>query len=606
VGILPYSFKVFNSGFDVFTPLPIDAAPDPQRALLVVARLPRDTTREAAAARLAAHSKAGVSDRLGREDGWTPVLRPLGAVMWGDARRVYPLLLTATLLLLGLIVANISNLLLARSEARRHEFALRLTLGAGRSGIVGQLLTEGLALAAAAGALASVLCVWLRHLLVARFPEVSDLRLDGRVFACVLLVSVLVGLAFGLLPAWSVLRKDVAGALREQVGTNAPRRKTGRVLAAVQLGAAAALLMACGLLVRAGFSIRTIDPGFATERLLTATVSLSAPAYGDASRRAVFYQEVSRRIEELPGVESVGLTSTLPLEEGVTTLRLEVEGRVSTGDEAMRASRKSIDEGYLRTLGLAVVAGEGEIQRDADAVLVNRAMVAALWKGDARAAVGANVRIDGGPWRRIAGVVGDARQILTVPAAPEIYDPISVAPPASISIVARTAGHPQVVAPAVGGAVQALDPDVPVSNVWPMETIVDGYFPAPVAAAFGGLAVLAMLLSALGLYAVIALQVARRTREFGIRVALGADAVRLQRGIVSEGLRVMVVGMVPGMAAGGGIGFLLSRQLGVAASIDPAVAVVVTAMLASVATAACLVPGRRATRVPPAAALRCE
>jgi putative ABC transport system permease protein len=606
VGVLPYGFRLFNSGFDVFTPLPGALPPEDRRSLLVVARLPQGVDREQAAAGLATQMKAGTGLPLARENGWTPVLRPLDAVLWGDARPVYLLLLTATALLLALIVANVSNLLLARAEARRQEFALRLTLGAGHAGIARQLLIEGLALAGSAGALAFILCVWLRHLLVARFPETADLRVDERVFGFVLLVSVGVGLAFGLLPAWSVLRRDVAGTLRDQVGANAPRKRSGRVLAVVQLGAAAALLTCCGLLVRAGFGIRSIEPGFETAQLLTAAVSLPAPTYPEADRRAAFYRELVGRVAALPGVVSVGLASTVPLDEGVGTVRLEVEGRRSNGDDAIRASRKTIDEGYLRTIGLSVVAGEDPAGRDPGAVVVNQALVGVLWSGDGQAAIGARIRIDRGPWLRVAGIVSDARQILTMPAAPEIYLPMAGTMPAAMSLVLRTAGNPLSVAPALTAAVQALDADVPVSNVRSMDTIIDGYFPAPFAAAFGGLAVVAILLSAVGLYAVIAFQVARRTREFGIRIALGADSRRLQYHIVSEGLRLAAAGLVPGVIAGAGFGYVLSRRLAEVAPVDPLVTALVSVVLALVAAAASLLPGRRATRIPPSVALRCE
>lgn len=170
VGVFPYSFRLLNSGFDVFTPLP-DLLPADRASLLVIARLPDGVAPSQAAERLKAAVAHGDGHALVREDGWTPILRPLDAVMWGDARPAYLLLLTATLLLLALIVANVSNLLLARSESRRHEFALRLTLGAGRSGIASQLIVEGLTLAVASGTAAFILCVWLRHLLVARFPR---------------------------------------------------------------------------------------------------------------------------------------------------------------------------------------------------------------------------------------------------------------------------------------------------------------------------------------------------------------------------------------------------------------------------------------------------
>ncbi len=605
VGVLPYSFKLFNRGFDVFAPLPNVLPADERRSLLVVARLPRGATRESALAALATYTASRAAERRPGEEGWTPVLRPLAAVMWADARRAYVLLLTAALLLLGLIVANVSNLLLARSEARRQEFAIRVTLGAGRGAIVRQLLTEGLALALAAGALAFTWCVWLRHLLVSRFPEVTDLQIDGRVFGFALLVSVLVGLAFGFLPAHAVLGREPGGTLQEHAGMDAPRRRTGRVLAVVQLGAAAALLMCCGLLVRSAFGIRAMEPGFDTARLLTASVSLPEPTY-PPERREAFYRELANRVAAVPGVTSVGLTSRLPLDEGVTTLRVDVEGRPLTGEDAMRASRKTIDEGYLATVGVQVLAGENPGRRDPGAVMINRTLAGVLWKGDLQAAVGARIRIDRGPWLRVAAVVSDVRQILTMPPAPEIYVPLWPAPPSAMSLVIRTAGGPEAVAPHVAGAVQALDIDVPVSNVWTMETIVNGYFPAPIAAAFAGLSVAALLLSALGLYAIVAFQVTRRTREFGIRIALGADANRLRRAIVGEGLRLTAAGLVPGAVAGSGLGYVLSSQLGATAVVDPLVTAIVATLLTAVSAAACLVPGLRVTRIQPAVALRCE
>ncbi len=603
VGVLPYSFRLFNSGFDVFVPLPDAPADATARSLLVVARLAPGISREAAAARLAALESGGAAAARGDDPGWTPILRPLGAVMWGEARPAFLLLLAAACLLLALISANVANLLLARSEERRHEFAVRLALGAGRSGIVCQLLTEGLLLAMTSGILAFLLCVWAHRLLLASVPEITDLQIDVRVFAFATLVSILTGLVFGSLPALSVLRREVEGSLRsDRAGGH--RKRSGRILAVAQVAAATALLICCGLLLRAAFGIRATDPGFATDRLLTTSISLPSATYSSTGRRIAFYRHLTARVAAMPGVVSAGLGTAPPLDGNVSTVRLEIEGRPPTG-QAMRASRNAIDGGYLRTLGLALRAGEVFRDGDTTSVVINQAMARSLWTSEARA-VGARVRIADGPWWRVAGVVSDARQILTAPAAPEIYLPLQIEPPTVASLVVRTTTDPTAVAAGVGAAVRDLDLDVPVSGVRPMATIIDGYLPAPFLAAFLALAAIGLFFSALGLYAVVAFQVARRTREFGIRLALGADARRILRQILSEGLWLTGAGLVLGAGAGLWLGSLLAHRLFPIDVADPLVGGTVAGLLALVSIAACAVPGRRAGRIEPAVALRRE
>lgn len=606
-GVLPYGFRVFNSGFDVFAPLPSmpassSSAPDDGRSLLVVARLAPGVTRDAAAARLEVVASQ-VPAPQGRESGWKPILRPLDGVLWGEARPAFLLLLAAALLLLALIAANVSNLLLARSEARRQEFAVRLALGAGRTGILRQLLTEGLVLAIGSAVLALLLCAWLQRLLVAMVPEMTDLVLDGRVFAFASSVSILVGLAFGLLPALSVLRHDVLGGLQGDVSTSRVGRRTGRWLAAGQLAAAAALLTCCGLLVRGAIGIRAIDPGFATDHLLTASVSLPTTVYPTAEARRLLCTALASRIAAIPGTESVALTTILPLDGGIGSLRLEVEGRPTDGNEAMQGSSKAVSAAYFRTIGAKRLAGETFRDQAGRYAMANAALARALWKTEA-AAVGARIRVDGGPWRTVIGVVSDVRQVLTAPPAPEIYLPIDEAPPQALSLIARTTSDPMAVAAGLASAVREVAPDVPVSDTWSMAAIVDAYFPAPFVGAFLLLSVIALLLGALGLYAVIAFQVTRRGREFGIRMALGASPRRLLRLILWEGLRLTALGLVGGGLAGLGLGRVLASRFTDVRLADPALAALVALALGVVSLAACLAPARRATKATPAAVLR--
>ncbi len=606
VGVLPYTFKLFNSGLDVFTPLPSAIPPDDTRSLQVVARLADGQSRERAEARLRAATVAGTRrDVPGGDEGWTPRVRPLDEVLWGEARPAYLLLLTVAALLLALISANVSNLLLARADARRHEFSLRLVLGAGRSGIVRQLLAEGLLLAVVACALASLLCSWLQHVLTATVPEMTELRFDARVFGFAAFVSLLAGLAFGFVPAWSALRHEAAGDLRGGTTGSSGRRPTGRVLAVAQLAAATALLIACGLLVRAAIGLRSIDAGFPTDRLLTASVALPEARYPAGDRRVAFYREAVRVLAALPGSTCVALCTRLPLDGGVRSTRLEVEGRPQAGDDSLPAASKAVSDSYFETTGLQVVAGDGFRGRGADRVVVNRVLARALWKDDARA-VGARLRIDGGPWRRVTGVVADARQILTEPPAAELYLPLEAAAPAEVFALVRTAGDPIGLARSVSLAIRRLDPDVPVSDLWTMASIVDSYVPAPFVAAFTLLAGIALLLSVLGLYAVIAFQVTRRAREFGIRLALGADPARILRLIVWEGLRVSGAGALVGGAASLALGVILSHRFAGVPVGDPVVSVLVVGLLGFVSTVASVLPGRAAARVAPSVSLRSE
>jgi putative ABC transport system permease protein len=604
VGVLPYGFRVVNSGFDVFIPRRRAQAEGDGRSLFVIARLASGVTLGAAAARLQALSDASEQAAAPDERGWSPLLRPLDAVMWGEARPAFLLLLTAALLLLALVAANVANLLIARSEARRREFAVRLAIGAGRAGIVRQLLAEALVPAALSAALALLLCLWLQSILVALVPEVTDLRLDARVFAFTACVSLMVGLALGYLPALSVLRHDLVGGLNRDAAGNPGLSRKGGPLAIAQFAVAAALLTCCGLLVRGVFAIRSADPGFDTARLLTASVALPAASYPTPEARQSLCARVAARLTAIPGVVSVALTTALPLDGGVGRLRVEAAGRPSP-DEAMQASSKAVSPKYFTTLGTRLVAGRGLRGEDTQVAVVNGSMARALWKSET-AAVGARVRIDGGPWRTVVGVVGDVRQVLTAPAAPEVYLPFEGAMPAPVSLVVRTAGEPAAVTSGLAAALQQVDPDLVVFDIWSMDTIVDSYIPRPIVGAFLLLSAIALLLGALGLYAVIAFQVTRRTREFGIRIALGADERRVRRLVLGEGLRLTGFGMLIGAGAGLGLGRLLASRFADVGVLDPPLVAAVALLLAVVSLAACLIPARSAMRVAPAEALRRE
>jgi putative ABC transport system permease protein len=608
VGVLPSSFRVFNSSNQVFAP-PATAAPRDRRSLRVVARLRPGVAIDGAAAELRALAvSAGAG---GPDEGvWRPGLRPLDEVMWADARPVYVLLLVAAALLLALVAANVANLLLARAEGRRQEFAIRVVCGAGPLRLMRQLLTEGLFLAFVAGAIGLLTCVWLRQILVATFPEMTELVVDARVFGFAFAASLVSGMALGFAPAASVSVSDPGVVL----GSGAPigsstRHRLGRVLAAAQLAVAAALIGGGGLLFQAASGLRSIDPGFDSEHLLTARVDLPGAAYAGSARRLAFYDEARARLTRLAGVQMVAVVSELPLNGGLARLPIEVSGTTAPPGASLEMAVKAVEPAYFRTLAIARLAGDGFTQRDGPGAppvaVVNRTLARALWGSEA-AAVGSHIRVGDDPWRRIAGVVADARQVLTEPPASELYLPIAQQPATVVSFVIRTAGDPMTLAPAVHATIRSVDPDVPVSDLWSMTMIVDGYFPAPIAAAFGGVGVVSLALGAIGLYGTVAFLTARRTREFGVRLALGAGRARLVRAVLLEGLRLTAAGTAAGLVCATLVGLALSRRFEGVRPADPGVFATVALTLAVVSLAACLVPAWRAGRMSPSTALRCE
>jgi predicted permease len=402
-----------------------------------------------------------------------------------------------------------------------------------------------------------------------------------------------------------VLRHDVLGGLHADAASGAAARSAGRPLAVAQLAAAAALLTGCGFLVRGALGIRATDPGFDTARLLTASVALPPALYPTDAARQALYQQLAARVSRMPGVVSVATTSVLPLDGGIGRLRIEVEGRSSPGDEAMQGSSKIVSASFAPTVGTRMIAGEAFRQGAAGVAMVNRAMARALWKTEP-AAIGSRIRLNGGAWRTVVGVVSDVRQVLTVPPAPEVYVPMDASVPAALSLIVRTANDPMGIAPGLGTAVREANPDIALSGVWSMEMIVDGYFPAPFIAAFLGLSLIALFLSALGLYAMIAFRVASRGRELGIRAALGADPRRLLGLILRDGLRLTLLGLLLGGVVGAALGRLLASRFADVKVADPSLALAVAGVLGVVSVAACLLPARRATKVEPVVALRSE
>jgi putative ABC transport system permease protein len=549
---------------------------------------------------------------------------PLREEMAGDARLAILVLLGAVGFVLLIACANVANLLLARAAGRQRELSVRMALGAGRGRIVRQMLTESLLLSVCAGAAGVALSIWglafSRNLIPASFAPGAGTGLDWAVLIFALLVSVATGLLFGTLPALRLSRLDLTVALKQggergSVGSGSARLRSLLVVSEVAL--ALVLLTGGTLMMKSFLKLRGLDPGFRTDHVLSMQTVLPTPKYEQSAARTAFYDQVLARVAALPGVISAGYTTWLPLTNRGGASGITVEGRAT---EEQRVSgipnTRSISTDYMRTLSIPLMEGrmlDGRDQANAPLVaLVNQTAARDMWPDEnplgRRFKFGAPA--ESAPWISVAGVVGDVHQMgLDVPARAEIYVPYAQQDFFAPSYLAvKTAGDPLLLANAIREQIWAVDPDQPVAGVMLMQDLLDDELaPHKVqASVLGGFAGMALLLAALGIYAVLSFAVTQRTPEIGVRVALGAQSSDVLRMILGAGARLALAGAAIGLASSFALARILGHLLyGVSAS-DPATFVAVPLLLAAVALSACYIPARRAMRVDPMVALRYE
>ncbi len=600
IGVVPRISRGYFTRYDLWLPLAPNAARE-QRSLQVVARMKPGVPIERARAEMgtiAARLEQQYSDI---NHGWGVTVFAMNAMM-AHVVPAYTILLTVLFLLLLIVCTNIANLQLARAAARQREIALRLALGANRLRVVWQMLSEGLLLAVISGAFGLMLVVWVRSLLVASVPELSEIAIGGDAALFAAFISLATGMVFGLAPALSVSKPDLNEALKS--GGRGLAAVAGRRLRSTlvisEMAIAMMLLVGLGLLVRGFFGLHRTDAGFPTQNLLALSVSLPQPKYAQPERSAAFYAQAVEKLGALPGVESAGGVSVLPLTGGSGAAAFEAEGRSSS----FTAQHTVATPSYFRTIGLTLRRGRLFTAQERDAVILNERAAQMLWpRADA---VGKRVRLPGGPWRTVVGVAGDARQVLTQPVAPEIYAPYGQEAPAAMTLVLRTKGDPKALAAAARGELHALDAALPVPAVQTMDDVISGYLPAALVAGIGAFCGLALLLAAVGLYGVISYLMAQRTQEIGVRMALGAGPGDVIGLVLRQGARLAGTGAAIGLAGAFALTRLLSGLLFGVSPTDPLVFTAVPLLLIGVAFAACYVPARRATRVSPVVALRYE
>jgi len=535
----------------------------------------------------------------------------------GYLYKILPMLLGLAGVLLLLACANVASLLLVRSVGRRREIAIRLGMGASRKQIIRQFLIESLLLGLLGGTAAIAITVWTSHSLVAFFPPsniplTNDAHVDQRVLFVTIAVSVLAAIISGVLPALRSSSLPVQSVLKEEatsVSLNLHKSRLLSGLVVAQISLSLVLLVCAGLLTRSLQKAQQSDPGFEASHLLLASYELSPAGYTRATGVA-FNRQVLDRLSALPGVESVTLADFSPLSFSIHSDYLQIEGYVPQPHEWMEISRAIVGPNYFRTLRTSVISGREFTEADTPdsqlVAVVNQAFVDRYWPGES--AIGKQVT-DSGDRFTIVGVARSAKyRLLTSPTEPVIYFPIyqMSSTTQDNTIHLRTTSDPLTMASSVEETIHQLNPELPLFNVNPLSVTMQlGTLFGRVAATFAGsFGLLAMLLAAVGIYGVVAYSTRQRTREIGIRVALGAEKGGIYRLVLGQGFRLTLAGLVVGTALGLAFTRLLKAQLFGVSETDAITFASVGLLLAVVALLACHIPARRATRVDPMVALR--
>jgi predicted permease len=553
-------------------------------------------------------------------------LAPLRKFLAGWAGPAPLLLFAAVALVLLIACANVANLTLARSTTRQREMAIRTAIGARRGRIVRQLLTESVLLALLSGAFGVLACYAVFNFIVALvpadLPHVGALRMDWAVLLFALLLSLITGIVFGLVPALGTSRVDLSASLKEashQLGPGG-RGRLRSVLAASEVSITLVLLIGAALALESFAGLMRVRPGFDPHNLLTFRVALPEKKYDTPAKRAAYFREVVSRISALPGLERAGLVSFLPLEGGPDTLFSIEGGSSQQSSEILGAEFRSIDPGYFHTMRIPVLRGRAFSDSDnigsEPVVVINQTMAKRFWPREDPIGERIWVGKPMGPAnaepapREIIGIVRDIHEMtLAEPPVPTLYMPYAQRPQEDGAFfVLRTIQTPLASLPDVRSALRGVDADLPLAEIRTMEQVLstslaDWRFHAILLGAFGGLA---LFISTIGIYGVISYSVAQRTHEMGVRMALGAargDVVKL---VVGQGLRLALAGIAIGLVGAWALTrFLASLLFGVKPT-DPLTFAAVCLILTAVALLASYLPARRATRVDPMVALRYE
>ncbi len=619
IGVMPPGFN-YPDGTRLWRTLTLDPQANRQAYFInVLARLKPGMTREQAhagmdsvAEQVAAQYAQSTRDHFD--------VTPLSEQLTGAIRRPLLVLFGAVGFVLLIACANIANLLLARASGREREIAVRAALGASRGRLLRQLLTESLLLAAFGGIAGLLLAVWslslLKGLSVLKLARLDEVALDGRVLGFTALAVLLTGAVFGLIPALQVSLQQPSAVLKGSGSSAASRPESQRLragLMVVEIALSLVLLVGAGLLIKSFLKLQAVDPGFKPEGVVTLNLNLPDARYGQPEKRTAFLQQITEKLQALPGVEATATAAYSPLSDIYNSRIFIIEGRPET-PLGLFAGQIPVSPDYFRTLQIPLLGGRPFSDHD-DAqapgvVIVNQSFANRFFPNEE--VVGKRIHLGTRRppvWFEIVGVVGDVRQLkLESESPPLAYVPHLQSAWSFMSLLVRTKGEPQMVAGTLKQAVAEVDKELGVAGLTTLDaTLANSIAERRVLMTLLGVfAGLALLLAAVGIYGVIAYSVAQRTQELGIRMALGAGARDVLRLVIGQGMKLTLLGVGLGLLASFALTRLMETLLFEVSATDPWTFVLLTALLSLVALLACYFPARRATQLDPLVALRHE
>ncbi len=643
VGVMPAGFALpLNEDSEIWTPLvftPEELTHRNSHYLKVLARLKPDVSLEQANAEMTRIAAQLETEHPKSNDGTGAAVFSLHSEIVGDVKRPLLIFLGAVAFILLIACANVANLMLARAASRQREIAVRIALGASRWRLVRQMLIESVVLALAGGAAGLLLSLWGIEFLSAAAegmsaPRARSIGLDGRVLLFTFGASVLTGLIFGSVPALQASKPDLNDALKEggRSSGSLRRNRTRNLLVASEMALAFVLLVGAGLLINSFLKLRAVDPGLKPGNALTMNITLPRQKYAKSEQVISFHRQLLEQVAAVPGVETVGSVTALPYGGSTNSFGYTVESPVS-GDQTTSIISQLASANFFRAIGIPMLSGrefnEGDVDGAAPVVIVSDALAKRFWPD--QEPLGSRIKWGnkefGSPWMTVVGVVGDVRQRgLDTPPRPTLYVPsLQLGEPIkmqvgitlrdlmtddarSIELVVRSTSGVAGLQNAVRAAVWNVDPNQPVVRIKTMEqiladTMIVQRFSTSLLAGFAGIA---LALAAAGIYGVISYSVTQRTHEIGIRMALGADQRDVLRLVVGQGMVPALIGLGVGIAGAIGLTRFMRSLLFNVSVTDPITFGVIGFLLFVVAVAACYLPARRAARVDPMIALRCE
>jgi putative ABC transport system permease protein len=632
IGIMPSDFQftvpgIFRTPAELWTPSALvkDSTTRGNQYLRVVARLKPGVSFERAQAEMDTIASQLQQEYPGTNTGLSVRLVSLHEQVVGSIRPALLILLGTVGFVLLIACANVANLLLARAAARQKEIAIKMALGATRSRLARQLLTESMLLALIGGALGILLALWSTDALVslspASLPRVKEVGVDRYVLGFTLLISILTGALFGLVPALQASKPDLNETLKE--GSRGSSENLGRwslrgLLVVFEIAAALVLLIGAGLMIKSFLRLNEVNAGFNPQNVLTMTLSLPRSKYKEPRSQAAFFQQAMERIKSLPGVESVGAINDLPLGGDRDSSPFVIEGQPAPPPgQQPNIEWRLVSADYFKAMRVPLFKGRAFTEEDKNdappVVIINEAAARRFFPNEDP--IGKRLILNlaaSNPTpvpREIVGIAGDVRDMgLDAEPKPEVYAPYLQETVSYMALMVKANADPAGLATAVRGQILAMDKDQPVSSIQTMERIIT----ESVAGRrfnmmlFGIFAAVALLLAAVGIYGVMAYSVTRRTHEIGIRMALGANHTDVLRLIVGQGMTMALIGIGIGLAVATTLTRVMASLLYEVSATDPLTFAAISLMLAAVALAACYIPARRAMKVDPMVALRYE